>query len=276
MSMLLRFALTALACTSIAVAQSDNSDITEPRTGGEAPLPEQLSDDAMVARIKRNHLNWFLSTSFQVSNPQGQLQNALRAVEVPGSAYGFDLRVGYYMDPIPVAFTFEGGFQFLNADRRQRTVQSGLFRDTIDISTSTTIIPITASARFMPNLGTWVFPYIEGVIGVSTYSADYSVSQRRFEEIRSQSDDRTDAAFVYGIGLGASVKVADYVSLPNALQRLLVDVRMRYLYGTSVQVSNVELAINESDPMNSTYRFRSASVDMSDNIFFTLGIGFQF
>jgi hypothetical protein len=155
-------------------------------------------------------------------------------------------------------------------------VQSGLFRDTINISTSTTIIPITTSVRFMPNIGTWVFPYIEGVIGFSTYSADYSVSQQRFEEIRSQSDDRSDVAFVYGIGIGAGVKVADYVTLPNALQRLLVDVRMRYLYGTSVEVSKVELYVNENDPMNSTYQFRSASVGMSDNIFFGLGISFQF
>jgi hypothetical protein len=51
---------------------------------------------------------------------------------------------------------------------------------------------------------------------------------------------------------------------------------MRYLYGSAVDVSNVELIVNEQDPMNSSFDFRTASVSASDNVYFSLGLAFQF
>ncbi|MBU3740735.1 MAG: porin family protein [Candidatus Kapabacteria bacterium] len=249
----------------------------EPRTGGEdQTAPPARSEEALIARIKQNKLNWFVGADFLVGNPQSDLRRAFDSIGAEGSGLGFNLMAGYYFDPLPVAVTVDLGMAFQAGDNQRRTFQSGLFRDTIDIHSSTTMIPVNIAVRFMPNIGTWVFPYIEGVAGFTSYSSDFSVTQRRFEEVRSQSDDRNDVGWTYGVGAGVSVKTADFVNLPNALQRMLVDIRLRYLYGSSVEVSNVEPKINETDPMNSTYVFRSATVSNSDNVFFSLGLTIQF
>ena len=272
MSILWRSLAVIIIATVSLKAQDGNE---EPRTGGEV-LPVDRTEAMIIERIKNTPLNWFGGVNLQIANPQGELQTALVDVGSPGSGIGFDFRGGYYMDPIPVALTAELGFSFQDGTSKRITVQSGLFRDTFDVRASSVSIPMTLSARFMPNLGTWVFPYVEGIIGYTLYSATYSVKQQRGEEIRSNSDDRSDGAFTYGIGLGASVKIADFVSLPNTLQRTLIDVRMRYLHGSAVEVSNVELLINEFDPMNSSYVFRTASVSTSDNVYFSVGLTFQF
>ena len=272
MSMLLQLLTIALLAT-VPIHAQDSSE--EPRTGGDAP-PVDRTEQMLIEQIKKNHLHWFGGISLQVTNPQGELQTALADVGSPGSSLGFDCRGGYYLDPIPLAFTAEIGFSFLGGDNKQRVIQTGLFRDTINLQASSLSIPITMSARFMPNVGTWVFPYLEGIVGFTSYSATFTYSQRRGEEIRSSSDDRGDCAFNYGLGVGASIKIADFVSLPNSLQRTLIDIRMRYLRGSAVEVSNVEVIVNERDPINSDYDFRTASVSSSDNVYFSLGLAFQF
>lgn len=252
-------------------------DVEEPRAGGDVQTaPPARSEEALIAKIKQNHLNWFVGADLLVGNPQADLRKAFDSIGAGGSGIGFNLMGGYYFDPVPLAITVDVGMAFQAGDNERRTFQSGLFRDTVDIRSSTTMIPVNVAVRFMPNIGTWVFPYVEGVVGLTTYSSDFSVTQRRFEEIRSQSDDRSDVGWTYGVGAGLSVKLVDFVNLPNALQRMLFDVRMRYLYGSSVEVSNVEPLINETDPMNSTYVFRSASVNSSNNVFFSLGLTIQF
>ena len=272
MSMLLQLLTIALLAT-VPIQAQDSSE--EPRTGGDAP-PVDRTEEMLIEQIKKNRLHWFGGINLQVTNPQGELQSALADVGSPGSSIGFDFRGGYYMDPIPLALTAEFGFAFQDGTSKRITVQSGLFRDTFNVRASSVSIPMTLSARFMPNVGTWVFPYVEGVIGYTLYSATYSVTQQRVEEVRSNSDDRSDGAWTYGFGAGASIKIADFVSLPNTLQRTLIDVRMRYLYGSAVEVSNVELMINDLDPMNSSYVFRTASVSASDNVYFSVGLTFQF
>jgi opacity protein-like surface antigen len=265
--------LASVMLASVTLQAQDGVD--EPRAGGDA-LPVDNSEEQLIEQIKQNHLHWFGGINLQVTNPQGPLQSALNDVGSPGSSLGFDFRGGYLLSSIPVAFAGEIGFSFLGGDNKQRVVQTGLFRDTINLQATSIGIPVTLSARFMPNIGTWVFPYVEGIIGFTAYSATFTYSQRRSEEVRSFSEDRSDCAFNYGVGVGASIKIADYISLPNSLQRTLIDVRMRYLYGSAVEVSNVELIVNEQDPMNSSFDFRTASVSASDNVYFSLGLAFQF
>nr|MBP7093994.1 hypothetical protein [Candidatus Kapabacteria bacterium] len=73
----------------------------------------------------------------------------------------------------------------------------------------------------------------------------------------------------YGVGAGFAVKIADVITLPNSLQRTLIDVRMRYLWGTSVEVPLVEPTANQS------FAIRNVSVDAPEQIVFQLGIMIQ-
>lgn len=243
------------------------------------PLVAQTGDKTeqeIIDRIKNSDLNWFLGGDLQIVNPQGALRDSLQRLGAPDVGIGFDFKIGYAMAPVPVAFTLEGGAVFMGGESKELYTQSGLFRDTITVSTSTTQIPLNLSVRLMPDLGHWLFPYVEGVVGINVHSSSFDLSQRRFEEVRSQSDSRSDVAFNYGVGAGLSLKVADIVNLPNSLQRILLDVRMRYLFGSALDVSTVDMQVNSSDPQNTTYAFKSATVNESDMVFFNIGFSFQF
>jgi opacity protein-like surface antigen len=243
------------------------------------PLVAQTSDrteQEIIARIKDSDLHWFLGGDLQIVNPQGALRDSLQKLGAPDVGIGFDFKLGYYMAPVPVAFTLEGGAVFMGGESKELYTQSGLFRDTITVSTSTTQIPLNMSVRFMPDLAHWVFPYVEGVVGINIHSSSFDLSQRRFEEVRSQSDSRSDVAFNYGVGAGVSLKIADIVNLPNSLQRILLDVRMRYLFGDPLEVSTVDMQVDANDPQKTTYTFKSATVDQSDMVYFNIGFSFQF
>lgn len=243
------------------------------------PLVAQTSDKTeqeIIDRIKDSDLHWFLGGDLQIVNPQGALRDSLQKLGAPDVGIGFDFKIGYYMAPVPVAFTLEGGAVFMGGESKELYTQSGLFRDTITVSTSTTQIPLNLSVRLMPDIAHWIYPYVEGVVGMNIHSSSFDLSQHRGEEVRSQSDSRSDVALNYGVGAGLSLKVADIVNLPNSLQRILLDVRMRYLFGSSLDVSTVDMQVNTNDPQNTTYAFKSAKVDESAMVYFNIGFSFQF
>lgn len=230
---------------------------------------QPTSDEAMIERIRTNDLNVFAGLSFLVMNPQGALRDSLRSLGAPSTGYGFTLHAGYHLAPVPVAFALEGGVAFMGGSSRREYLQSGFFRDTLSYETQTSIVPVNASVRVQPNLATWVFPYVEAVGGFNLYLSNFSLSQTRFDVVRSQSDSRSDLVWTYGVGAGLAIKVADLISLPNSLQRVTVDARMRYMFGGDAEVSTVKLE-------DTTYSFRTATVGTSDMVTFAVGITMQF
>lgn len=226
-------------------------------------------DEELIERIKKQPLNAVAGIGLMVNNPQGALADSMRELNLNNSGIGFNLYAGYYMDPIPVAFVGEVGFSFHGSDTKRVILTQILFRDTVDYTTTSLNIPFNAAVRLQPNLATWVFPYVELVGGASVFTSTYSVSQ--YNGIRTAEKSESDAsiAWQYGVGAGVSVKVADLVSLPNALQRILIDTRMRYMWSSSLEITRFELQGDGS------YTSAKAEVSQPQNIHFTIGVAVQ-
>lgn len=234
-------------------------------------LAQGVTEEDQIERIRLNDLNVQVGMSFQVVNPQGTFRDALQTIGAPEVGYGFTVGAAYHMSPIPVAFGLEGGVVFMGGDSREQTMQNGLFRDTILQETQTSIVPIMLSMRFQPNIATWVFPYVEVVGGANIHLASYTLTQTRSGEERSQNDSRSDLTWSHGIGVGTHIKVADIISLPNALQRITIDTRFRYLWGSEGEVSSVHM-----NPSNNNYEFKSATVGNTDMVTFNIGLTLHF
>ena len=126
-------------------------------------------------------------------------------------------------------------------------------------------IPVTFSARLQPNLFTWVYPYLEAVGGFNIFNSNLSVTRSSGVDQEADGVNESSASWLYGGGVGLMVKTADIITLPNALQRILIDIRFRYLRSTNVSVPAVELTDTES--------FRVKSVPVPDPSFVTFNIG---
>lgn len=234
-------------------------------------LAQGVTEEEQIERIRLNDVNVQVGMSFQVVNPQGSFRDALNTIGAPEVGYGFTIGAAYHMAPVPVAFGVDGGVVFMGGDSREQTIQNGLFRDTLRRETQTSIVPILLSARLQPSIAAWVFPYVEAVGGMNLHLASYTLTQTRSGEERSQDDSRSDLTWSYGLGVGAQIKVADIISLPNSLQRITIDTRFRYLWGSQGEVSSVHM-----NPNNNNYEFKSATVGNTDMVTFNIGLTLHF
>lgn len=227
------------------------------------------TDQAMIDRIKQNSLPAQFGLYYSQSIPQSSLRAAYDSLGGPNVGYGFALNGGYNFDPIPLVVGGEFAMHFFGT--RERTFgSSSLFSDRVELSTQNFTIPILAFARLQGNIATWVYPYVEVVGGATIYSSVLTAKKYKDgEEIPSETESEGGANLTYGVGAGFAVKIADVITLPNSLQRTLIDVRMRYLWGTSVEVPLVEPTANQS------FVIRNVSVDAPEQIVFQLGIMIQ-
>lgn len=226
-------------------------------------------DEELIARIKEQPLHVIAGLGFMVNNPQGPLADSMAKLNLNHTGLGFHLYAGYYMDPIPVAFTGEVGFSFHGTESKRFFIKQVLFRDTLDYTTSSFNIPFNAAVRLQPNLFTWVYPYVEIVGGASFFNSTYSIDQFNGERSASESESDASIAWQYGIGAGVSVKIADLIGLPNSLERVLVETRMRYLWSTALEITRFDLLDDGS------YKSMKAEVNQPQNIHFTVGIAIQ-
>lgn len=240
--------------------------------GGSVGASAQIGDvdPEVIDRIKRQPLSVIAGIGFMVNNPQGPLADSMQKLNLNHTGLGFNLYAGYYMDPIPVAFTGEVGFAFHGTESKRVFVPRVVFRDTVDYETTSFNIPFNAAVRLQPNIATWVYPYLEIVGGASLFNSTYSIRVNPNSDNISQSESDASIAWQYGVGAGVSVKVADLISLPNSLQRILIDTRMRYLWSTALEISQFDLQDDGS------YKAAKAIVSQPRNIHFTLGIAIQF
>ena len=227
-------------------------------------------DEQMIARIKEQPLNWMFGLSFMVSNPQDSLRRAIQAVQDQDVGIGFALNAGYYFDPVPVAITGEFAMNFYGGESRRYIRPGQCFNDTLTYETLNLQIPVTCAARLQPNLFTWVFPYAEVIGGFNVFHSNLSVSRSSGIDQEAEGVNETSASWLYGAGAGIMIKTADVITLPNALQRILIDVRFRYLRSTNVSVPTIELTDTES------YRIKSVPVPDPSFVTFNIGIAAQF
>lgn len=230
------------------------------------PTDQELLDSAAAQK-----LHWFGGLNFMVGNPQGAYRDSLTKLGLPSTGYGFGLNAGYYLDPVPVAFVGEFGMLFSGRDYIQKLLQSPSgFTDTVDYESQVINIPLTAAVRIQPNIVNWVYPYVEGVVGMAISTSSYSITAKHAGSERTESKTSTDVNFKYGVGAGLSVKIAEIISLPHSLQRVLLDVRMRYLWGGSSTVTRYRVLENGS------YEQYQTTFDPSNIIHFNIGFVAQF
>lgn len=260
------FLLTMFVMLSVRLlsAQSAGDLVPEPMVP-----PVEDVDSATIARIKDQalHLQW--SVGYLQSVAQNQLRTGLDSINAPAAGYGFGFEIGRYFDPVPVFVGAEVGVVFIPSD--DRTIPASQQRS-YSVTTSNVMFPIMTTIRFQPSIMNWVYPYAEFVSGIHVFSSDVTV--KRIVQSDTTTDNAASSAdfnWNYGFGLGAAVKVADVITLPNSLQRTLIDVRFRYITGSSVTVPYANLVDDET----LDYAMRESFVARPSFVTFRLGLTFH-
>jgi opacity protein-like surface antigen len=229
------------------------------------------TDQELIDNAAKQPLHVFAGLHFMVGNPQGSYRDSLNKLGLPVTGYGFALNAGYYLDPVPIAFVGEFGMMFTGRDEVRKIMSSPAgFTDTVDYESQALNMPLTAAVRLQPNILNWVYPYAEGVVGMAISSSTYSITARHAGSEQSESRNSTDVSFKYGVGAGMSVKFAEIITLPNSLQRVLLDVRMRYLWGGASTVTRYRVLPNGG------YEQYQSTFEPSNIIHFNVGIVAQF
>ncbi|RPI69812.1 MAG: hypothetical protein EHM43_00465 [Ignavibacteriae bacterium] len=261
--------LLTLAILALGFAPSAAQEADTERTY--LPGPTDTIDDRLIDQIKEQPLSVIFGANFMVTNPQDTLRDALARLQAPEVGYGFAVFAGYSFDPAPIVLTGEFAMSFFGSNERKYVVPSGpYFRDTITYTTQMMQMPITVAARFQPNIGTWVYPYVEAVGGMTLFSSMLDITRTNGEMQNSDSESEGSVSWQYGAGAGMMIKLADMITLPSTLQRFLLDVRFRYLLGTDVDVASIK--INDDQ----TYTVTKASVPNPEVIHFNIGFAVMF
>lgn len=232
-----------------------------PVFGQQGNLDSKISDEAL-AQLKQKPLPGFFGITFTNAVPQGEFMSNLFKTGLGFSVYG-----GYNAAPLPLAVGLEGDFLFFGGDTRyydQRNDRGWIIgHDTVD--TQSMIIPIVAFARIQPNTG-FIFPFIEAFAGVNLFSTTANYKPYWGEE---DSKDKFSASFTYGLGAGVSIKLVDFITLPNQRTTLNIDFKMKYAFGTNAEYSKVRI-LDDSTPEFKTYESET------DMILTTIGVSFNF
>lgn len=225
---------------------------------------DKLNDEEqrIVEKLKNKPLNGFFGFSFTNAVPQGEFFDSLK-----NSAQGFSVYGGYDMDPVPVVFGGELDFLFFGGDTRifkYGPSNWSVYRDTV--TTSSTMIPLNVFMKLQPNIGNFVYPYVEAVAGVNfmTVSAEYKSYYGD-----KDSKNRFSLAFNYGFGAGLMVKLVDFIQLPNSFSQMCLDIKMRYLKGSKADYATVKI----KDDTSAEFTDFNTQTDM---VLFLFGLTFRF
>lgn len=228
--------IVLLLCAYSLNAQIAGEPVTQPASDPAMKMP----DDETIRIIKQQPLHGQWEFFYHQAVSQGELRDAFNKLEAPATGYGFGVEGGYYFDPIPLAVGGELGVYFNGAD--SKSLRANDFCNTrINVSASNTQIPILFHARFQPNIESWLFPYVEGVGGFTIYSSSVTTEEICRGDTIVDRVGEGSVVWNYGVGAGVAIKISDVITLPNDLQRTLIDVRFRYLWGTSTGIPNAVL-----------------------------------
>lgn len=221
-------------------------------------------EQAAIEALKHKPMNGLFGVSFTNSVPQNEFYDNMKR-----SGPGFSVYGGYTFAPVPVTIGLQGDFLFYGGDEKYFKYQNpggwDYARDTV--SYQNMVIPVTASVMFRPDVYGLVFPYFEvfGGFTMMSASADYKSSW-------GAEDDKSEftASWNYGIGAGTMIKLVDFITLPEFRTRMLLDIKARYMKGTSTEYYMVKQINQDSSP-----DFRK-STSKTDMLTFQVGIVFEF
>lgn len=241
-------------------------------TGGTVAVPPPAAqadpDEATIALIKNQALSMQWTMSYMQSIAQGALRDSLEGIAAPATGYGFGFEIGQYFDPVPLFVGGEAGVMFYPS--KDRTIKASS-RRSFTVETSNFILPVLGTIRFQPSIENWVYPYAELVGGFTVHSSDVTHRTIFDADTTTDSDGEGDFNWNYGVGVGVAVKVADVITLPHTLQRTLIDIRLRYITGTTAEVSYADLI----DEASLDSEIRTSVVNRPVMIMFRLGVTFH-
>ncbi|NQW30626.1 MAG: outer membrane beta-barrel protein [Ignavibacteria bacterium] len=255
--------LCLLCFVGSAVAQFADTD-----NEGSVPI---TMDDRIIDQIKHNYLPIQFGGGLMFSNSQDSLRSALNNIKAPTYGIGFNAYAAYNFDPFPVLVGAEAGVSFNGQSSQLYVVPSTSGRiDSVNYTASNTQIPVTLFVRSQANLETWMFPYAELLGGFRVYNSRLNIERRNLYVQDSKSNTETDISWTYGVGVGMMFKLVDFIDLPNTLQRLLIDAKMRYILGSAVNIHRFEIVSDESVRTYNQYVPQPSLVE------FTIGFTIQF
>ncbi len=221
-------------------------------------VPDTL-DQATIDYLKDQPLPWMFGLNFMVVNPQDSLRLAYQNLDAPSVGYGLAFDVAYYLDPVPVAITAQFAVNFMGSSAYERTEYR--------LETQNVQIPITVGVRFQPNLMNRFFPYVEGVGGFSLFSTSAEIRPHNESSgtIYTGPQPETNASWIYGIGAGMMITIADIITIPDEVERVAVDLRLRYMGSTTVAVPAYQLDAG-------SYTIEQRSVPSPHFVMFNLGL----
>lgn len=233
---------------------------------GETPNQQNKNSQEEAQRVeylKNLPLHGFAGINFSNSVPQNEYMDNLQTA---GPGFGFI--GGYRFEPIPISVGGQFDMVFFGGDTKYYNYKlpNGwtYARDTL--TTSSWAMPITAFVKIEPNLFNFAYPYLEAFAGFTMMNASAN-----YKSNYGINDDKNEfsANFNYGFGLGTSIKLADFILLPNNITRMLLDVKFRYMSGNETDYYKVK---SNSDGSVTFDKFRSKT----DQVFFNLGLVFYF
>ncbi|MBU3698814.1 MAG: PorT family protein [Candidatus Kapabacteria bacterium] len=238
----------------------------EDPSSAEAPVEDV--DAATIARIKDQALAFQWHVGYMQSIAQADFRTSLDSIKAPATGYGFSAEFGRYFDPIPLYVGGSFGVSFYPSNDRSINASS---QRSYSVSTSNFSMPVLGVVRFQPSIYNWVYPYAEAFGGITVFSSDVTVRRIVGSDTSTTDGGEEDFSWTYGVGLGASFKIADIITLPNSLQRTLIDIGFRYTSGGRAIVSYADLL----DETTLDYEVRRAEVLNPAMVIFRLGLTFQ-
>ena len=235
-------------------------------------------EQQQIENLKNQPLNFFVGASFTNMVPQKEFMD-----NIPKSGQGFSVYGGFSAEPMPLALGVEADFLF-NGSNSNYKDSSGFFQgspyvrhDTL--STQSMVIPINFSVRIQQNFLGYIMPYAEFVLGMNilTLSQNFNTGVIFPSDTlypNKISDSKSSIAISYGIGVGAMVKLVEFINLPSSHSSLNLDIRMRYLKGGEASYWKTESINfdNSGKPVFNVKEYKS----QTDMVHFLVGLVYKF
>lgn len=213
-----------------------------------------MEEQMQLERLKNSPSYGFITFTFTNVVPQGEFQD-----NVQTSGQGFSVFGGYTFAPAPISAGGQVDVIFNGSDTKYfghwRTGGWFLGQDTVE--TQNMLIPITAFLKMQPQVGDFLFPYMEAFAGVNILSSSGTLKPLwGHKDTKSQ----VSAAFVYGAGAGIGIKFGEVLELPDTHTKFLIDIKARYAKGSETDYYRAERINSDSSVEFKKFRSRTDMV----------------
>ncbi|MFQ5631598.1 MAG: outer membrane beta-barrel protein [bacterium] len=170
--------------------------------------------------------------NFLVGVPKGEFRD-----NIDNQGFGLGGHVGYHFGQSPFMAGLDLGFMIYGSETRKERFSTTIPDVTVDVETTNNIFLGHFLLRMQAPHGTFR-PYIDGVIGMHYLFTETDIRDENdiFDETIASSTNQEDVAFSYGTGGGLLFQVhkanPNEVGEKKKLQEVLIDFRVRYLFGS--------------------------------------------